>query len=103
MIENMQAIALIKANKTICLFCPLGEDFYTAHILIEFLPNEYYMDYIDLDKFLVGLSGKSLTIEDACEKIYKELQRYNPHKARVTIDAASNTHLNVTVTKGDDI
>ena len=101
MINNTQSITVIEANKRISLYCPIGKDYYTADIHIEFLPNAFYMDYIDLDVFLNKMSGLSLTIEDACNEIYNELQRYIPKKASVTIEAYSNTHLNVKVTKGD--
>ena len=103
MINNTQSITTIKANKQITLYCPLGEDYYTADIYITFLPNAHYMDYVDLDIFLINLSGKSLTIEDACNEVYNELQKYKPKKTNVTIKAYSNTHLNVVVTKGDNI
>lgn len=103
MIHNTQSITSIKAEKRISLFCPLGNDYYTADIYITFIPNEYYMDYIDLDKFINGLSGMKLTIEDAAEKVYQELQQYKPSKTNVTIKAFSNTHLYVEVTKGDNI
>ena len=103
MIKNTQDISLIEADKRISLYCPIGEDYYTADIYIKFVPDSYYMDYIDLDKFLNKLSGLSLTIEEAAEKIYNELQRYEPHKTNVLINATSNTHLHVKVTKGDVI
>lgn len=103
MINNTQSITTIEANKRISLYCPIGKDFYTADVYIKFIPDKYYMDYIDLDKFLNGLGGKSLTIEDGCKEIYNELQRYKPKNTSVTIKAFSNTHLNVTVTKGDNI
>lgn len=102
MIENTQKITFIKADKQISLYCPLGKDYYTAKIYIEFLPNGCYMDYIDLDRFIDEMSGKSLTIEDAAEVVYNELQRYKPKASSVTIDAYSNTHLHVTVTKSDN-
>ena len=103
MIHNTQSITSIKAEKRISLYCPIGKDYYTADVYITFLPNAYYMDYIDLDKFLNGLGGKNLTIEDGCNEIYNELQRYRALKTKVTIKAFSNTHLYVEVTKGDDI
>lgn len=101
MLKNTQSISVIKATKRISLYCPLGEDYYTADVYIEFLPDAFYMDYIDLDAFLNRMSGLSLTIEDAVKDIYDELQRYMPKKAAVTIEAFSNTHLQVTVTKGN--
>ena len=103
MIENTQYITAIEADKRICLYCPIGKDYYTAVVNIKFIPNEYYMDYIKLDQFLNRLSGLSLTIEDATRDIYDELQSYRPSKAKVMIEAFSNTHLHVKVTKGDNI
>lgn len=103
MINNIQHITLIEADKRISLYCPIGKDYYTADVKIKFLPNAFYMDYIDLDNFLNKMSGESLTIEEAVEKIYNELQRYMPKKASVMIEAFSNTHLHVKVTKGDEM
>ena len=103
MIENTQRVDLIEADKQICLYCPIGKDYYTAVVNIKFIPNEYYMDYIDIDQYLNRLSGLSLTIEDAASDIYDELQSYRPSKAKVSIEAFSNTHLHVKVTKGDNI
>lgn len=101
MINNTQSISVIEADKRISLYCPIGKDYYTADVKIKFLPNAFYMDYIDLDQFLNKMSGSSLTIEEATEQIYNELQRYMPKKVSVTIEAFSNTHLHVTVTKGE--
>ena len=103
MINNTQSISLIEASKRISLYCPIGKDYYTADVYIKFVPDRHYMDYIDLDVFLNGLSGLSLTIEDAINEIYNDLQQYSPLSTTVIIDASSNTHLNVRVTKGDDI
>ena len=103
MIENIQKVTQIEASKRISLYCPIGKDYYTADIYIKFVPDRHYMDYIDLDVFLNKLGGKSLTIEDAANEIYKDLQQYNPLSTTVVIDASSNTHLNVRVTKDDDI
>lgn len=103
MIENTQKISLIKADKQISMYCPLGSDYYTAKIHIKFVPDLWYMDYIDLDKFLDGMGGMRLTIEEAVDMIYKELEKYQPRKINVTIEAFSNTHLDVTVSKGDNI
>lgn len=92
---------MIEADKRINLYCPIGKDYYTADVYITFLPNAFYMDYIDLDVFITKLSGMGLTIEDAAKAIYDELQRYMPLKAKVTIEAYSNAHLHVKVTKGE--
>lgn len=103
MIKNLQKINLIEADKRINLYCPIGKDYYTADVTIKFVPDKYYMDYIDLDQYLNRLSGLSLTIEEAAKDIYEELQLYAPVQTKVTIEAFSNTHLHVKATKGDDI
>jgi NADPH-dependent 7-cyano-7-deazaguanine reductase QueF len=103
MINNIQSITLIEADKRISLYCPIGKDYYTADVYIKLIPDNHYMDYMDLDKFLNDMSGLSLTIEAAVDKIYEEIQRYKPMKTKVMIEAFSNTHLHVKVTKGDDI
>ena len=100
MIKNTQHITAIEADKRINLYCPIGKDYYTADVLMKFMPDKHYMDYMSLDLFLNKLSGLSYTIEEAVEHIYNELQRYKPHSCSVAIKATSNTHLNVTVTKG---
>lgn len=101
MISNTQSISVIEADKRISLYCPIGKDYYTADVKIKFLPNAFYMDYMDLDQFINNMGGSNLTIEEAIEQIYNELQRYMPKKVSVTIEAFSNTHLHVIVTKGD--
>ena len=101
MISNTQSISVIEADKRISLYCPIGKDYYTADVKIKFLPNAFYMDYMDLDQFINNMGGPNLTIEEAIEQIYNELQRYMPKKVSVTIEAFSNTHLHVIVTKGD--
>lgn len=101
MIVNTEEITNISADKRISLCCPIGKDYYTADVTIMFYPDKYYMDYIELDRFLNQLSGLSYTIEEAAKKIYDHLQTYLPLATKVTIKAYSNTHLPVTVTKGD--
>lgn len=101
MISNTQSISVIEADKRISLYCPIGKDYYTADVKMKFLPNAFYMDYMDLDQFINNMGGSNLTIEEAIEQIYNELQRYMPKKVSVTIEAFSNTHLHVIVTKGD--
>ena len=101
MITNTQDITTITTDKRISLYCPIGKDYYTADIKIVFHPDKLYMDYIELDKFLNMLSGFSYTIEDVAKRIYDHLQIYSPLATKVEIEAHSNSHMHVTVTKGD--
>lgn len=98
--KNEQGITAISGQKRIALYCPMGKDYYTADITVDFVPGEIIMDYCELDNYLNNQSGLSLIIEDLIEKIYNHLQEeYKPKALSVSVKAYSNTHLNVEVTK----
>lgn len=102
-IRNTYGITTIKATKRISAYCPMGKDYYTADIEIEFVPDAIIMDYCELDNYLNQQSGLSLIIEELIEKIYNHLQgKYKPKAVGVTVKAYSNTHLYVEVTKSSE-
>lgn len=99
-IENRPGITKIEFTKKISMFCPLGNDYYTADITVTFVPDNIIMDYCDVDKFLNEMGGEHLIIEDAVSKIYTHISdNYKPAKLKVVIDAQSNVHFPVKVEK----
>lgn len=99
-IRNTQDISFIKANRRISLYCPIGKDYYTADVSIEFKPDKVIPDYCKLTNYLNNLSGLSLIIEELVDKVHKHLMsKYNPISAKVSVKAYSNTHLDVEVVK----
>lgn len=96
---NKEKISNIAFERTISPFCPLGNDYYTADIHAEFVPYKYYPDYIEVDKAIQELNGKSLTIEQLADKVYRILNDYGPDYISVEIYAESNKHFPVLVTK----
>ena len=99
-IRNTQDISIIKAKHRISLYCPIGKDYYTADISIEFKPDKVIPDYCKLTNYLNNLSGLSLIIEELANNIHEHLMsKYNPISAKVSIKAYSNTHLDVEVVK----
>lgn len=99
-IRNTQNISFIKANHRISLYCPIGKDYYTADISIEFKPDKIIPDYCKLTAYLNNLSGLSLIIEDLVNKVHSHLMsKYAPDAVKVSVKAYSNTHLDVEVVK----
>lgn len=102
-ITNNQDITSINAQHRISVYCPIGKDYYTADVLIQINPGKVIPDYCELTNYLNNLSGLSLIIEELVNKIYKHIMsKYNPHTAKVSVKAYSNTHLNVEVTKDSE-
>lgn len=97
--ENKQGITRIALEREIQAFCPLGNDFYTARIEVVFAPGERIMDYCEADKYILGLSGEVLIIEDLVKKVFDYFVDYADGKLEVTAHAKSNTHFPVSVTK----
>lgn len=100
MFEHTQGISKVSFNKTITAFCPLGNDFYTAHINVDFVPDKVMMDYLDEEAFFKELSGTKLIIEDLVEKVHKRYtELYAPKNVKVTVFAENATHFPVAVVK----
>lgn len=98
--EHTQGISKVTFNKTITAFCPLGNDFYTADICVDFVPDKVMMDYLDEEEYFKGLSGTHLIIEDLVAKVYNHYNKvYSPKYVKVTVFAYNAKHFPVTVYK----
>lgn len=74
MIENKEKVRYIEMYPKARCFCPIGKAWYTNEFKASFFPNEYYLDYLDVENFInKEIEGKSLTIEEACKKLYDYL------------------------------
>jgi len=97
---HTQGIKSVAFDKTITVYCPLGNDFYTAQLLVEFHPNEWMMDYIDVDRFIQTMQGRNLIIEDVVKELHDHLTtEYSPYYVKVTCYATNAAHFPVTVIK----
>lgn len=97
--ENKQKIDCITMYKTLHNFCPLGQDWYTNRIRIEFEPNKTIPDYIEIDSALNELESKGLVIEDVVDKIVEIFVEYEPFSIKVVSKVDDATHLPVEVMK----
>lgn len=101
-IENVQGITNIVMKPRAVCFCPLGDDWYTNEFKITFVPDKFYPDYCDIEKFLNDeVRGKILIIEDAVCKVHKHIKEtYEPKNLIVTSFVNDVTsHSPVMVTK----
>lgn len=97
---NRQGITQIKFTQDIQCFCPLGNDWYTNHVTVEFEPTSIIPDYCEIDDFTRSLGGESLIIEDVVNTIYDYMNKsYQPNMLRVTSYVDDAKHMPVTVVK----
>lgn len=98
---HTQGITNVNFTKTVTVFCPLGNDYYTAHITVDFVPETAMMDYLDEENFFKNeIQGSKLIIEDVVQMVYKHLSKeYSPKYLKVKVYAENATHFPVTVEK----
>lgn len=98
--KNAYSVKGITFQKTVTPFCELGQDYYIGRITVDFKPGNDLFDFCDVDKFLAGLSGQHLIVEQLAHAVFEHMKQYNPADMTVTVDAESNTHFPVTVVCG---
>lgn len=98
--EHTQGLSNVSFNKTITMFCPLGNDYYTATVYVEFKPKKLMMDYLDMEQYFKDIQGEPLIIEDLTAQVYNKIdEMITPEKLTVTVHAENATHFPVSVTK----
>ena len=102
--RHTQNLSTIKFDKTITMYCPLGEEHYTAKVIVEICPKEWLMDYLDVERFFKQTQGLSLIIEDLVDKVYNYLyEQCEPRYLSVTVEASNAAHFPVTIMKETEI
>lgn len=98
-IENKEKISYINFKRTVQPYCPLGNDYYSAEIDVDFYPDQYYMDYCEVDEKIQSFGGMELTIEELINEVYNLLLEFNPKNLDVSVYGNSNKHFPVHVRK----
>lgn len=97
---NTQGITYITFTQNIQCFCPLGNDWYTNQVTVEFVPSSIIPDYCEIDDFTRSLGGEHLIIEDVVERIYTYMENnYKPNNLYVKSYVCDAKHMPVTVIK----
>lgn len=99
--EHTQGLNSIRIKCSVPhIYCPIGKATYTADVTIDLTPNQYLLDYVEVENFMKNYSGKQMIIEDVCAGIYSYiLKEYEPVWFKVTIEVNDAVHCPVTVTK----
>lgn len=101
-IENTQNISKIIMRPWTIFKCQIGQDWFKNDLEIEFVPNKYYPDYMDIVEYIKNnLDGSEMNIEDMLESLYIFLfVEYDPTYVKITDNVfESKTHFSVTVIK----
>lgn len=104
-IKNTQGISNIIMKPTAYTKCVIGQDWYKNVLEIEFVPFEYYPDYMEVNSYVMQeIDGHELNIEDVAQKIYDYLMHYEPMYLKVTDHIEGcKTHFDVDVTKASGL
>ena len=98
--KNTQGITTIELTQNIQSYCPLGNDYYTNQVYIRMDEMKTIPDFCELEKFLRGLSGEKLIIEDVVAKVFDKLDKeHNPKHLEVSSTVNDAVHFPVVVTK----
>ena len=97
--KNEFGINMLRFEKTVYPFCPMGNDSYAATIRVEFAPGEEMFDFVKIDKMLKDITGSKWIIEEVTNRVYSLMMNYKPRNLKVVVEAHSNVHFPVTVEK----
>lgn len=101
-LENKENISVIFMKPIAFVKCAIGQDWYKCAFEIEFHPDKYYPDYMEVNEFIMReIDGKELNIEEAAKIIRDYMLGYEPIKVSVTNHIKGcKTHFDVDVTIG---
>ena len=99
MFDNTQGVTNITMRGRTHLWCPLGNDWYTANVTVYVENPVTIPDYVDVTRRLEEMDGEKLIIEDAAQAIAGFVRGQVGPSARVTvtIDVDDARHLPVSV------
>jgi len=102
MIKNIQSIKKIVMKPTAITKCQIGQDWYKHEFVIEFVPDNFYPDYMEEESWIMNnIDGKELNIEDAVDVLYKHLEElYAPKELHIIDNIIGNkVHFDVIAEK----
>lgn len=102
MIENKEGIKKIIMKPTACTLCAIGQDWYRSNLEIEFIPDRYYPDYMEVQDWIMKeIDGHEMNIETVIDKVYNFIKHeYLPKDLRITNHVTGcKSHFDVIVIK----
>lgn len=97
---NTMGVDMIRFKQNVQCWCPIGNAYCTYQVSVSMVPGEVVPDYVEVEKYMRGMSGRRLTIEAAVGEVFEYLEReYNPESQCVSIYCDDAVHFPVTVSK----
>lgn len=102
LIYNKEEVTHIKMKPTACVKCQIGQDWYQSIFEVDFFPDKYYPDYMEICQFIrEEIDGKELNIEEAAKLLLDFLRKYEPSYVSVINHVTDcKTHFDVDVEVG---
>lgn len=99
-IPNKENVKKIIMHPIAYTKCQIGQDWFLNRFEVNFLPGDYYPDYMEVQKFIQSeIEGREMNIEVAAKTLYNFLMQYDPSGLEITDHITDcNTHFNVDVT-----
>lgn len=83
-IPNVERVARITMNAHALVKCEIGQDWYNCYLEAEFVPGEYYPDYMQVDEFVMHeIDGQEKNIEVVARELYDFLAQFCPKSLKV--------------------
>lgn len=99
-LNNSECIKQIIMRPVAYTKCRIGGDWYKNELVIKFVPEDFYPDYMEVNRFIMDhIDGKELNIEEVVALVRDMLyNEYNPKRV-VVVDhvRGCKTHFDVTV------
>ena len=98
-IKNNEGVTKIIMKPTAFVKCKIGQDWYKCEFLVEFIPGEYYPDYMQVNSFVMEeIDGEEMNIEEAAKALKDFLLQYEPERLSITNSIhGCKTHFDVDV------
>ena len=101
--ENTNAIDVVSIEDDLHCHCPLGDQWYDAHVEVDARFPNSIPDYMTLSRDLHSLDGESLSIEGLCGEVHERCVSAFSGKVTTRVSVGRGLHMPVTVTKGVDL
>lgn len=101
MFDNDYNVTMIEITERVRCYCPLGNDYYTADVVLICKNPKTIPDYLDIDAYARKLDGKEMIIEKLVAKMFKMFKKETSSKNGVIVKAivADASHAPVIITK----
>lgn len=82
---NNERVKRIIMHPTACVKCQIGQDWYKCEFEVEFIPNGYYPDYMEVSRYVEeNIDGQEMNIEQAAKMLCDFLKEaYEPKAVSV--------------------